>query len=294
MQAPTRVLRLVALAAFTILAACGEGRRSPTEPSPSPGPSEPIVYTALGASDALGIGGSVDCLPFVECPNGTGYVQIIARTLRAGRSSFRLMNLGIPAAVLSRRLQDLGRAYGRDIPGNFLEHELPFVPRDSNVLTIFAGGNDANAVGRAIEGGAAGAGVDAYVTEQVRAFSSEYQSLIAGIRAQTGNPRIVVANLPNFAGVPYTASYTLERKRGIQTLSVRFSREGINALASSGIAVVDLLCDSRAYAASFYSRDGYHPSDEGYSFIASRMLDAINAASYPAPQADCPQTRIVP
>jgi lysophospholipase L1-like esterase len=289
-----RFLGIVPLTALTILTACSEGRRSPTEPSPAPGASDPIVYTALGASDALGIGGSVECLPFVDCPNGTGYVQIIARSLRAGRSSFRLMNLGIPAAVLSRRIQDLGRSYGRDIPGNFLEHELPFVPPESNVLTVFAGGNDANAVGRAIDAGAAGSDVNAYIDDQVRRFGEEYRTLVSGIRGRAGNPRIVAANLPNFAGVPYTEGYTLERRRGIQTLSVRFSREGINALTSAGVTVVDLLCDSRAYASSFYSRDGYHPSDEGYAFIASRMMEAINAASYPAPQADCPQTRLVP
>ena len=38
-------------------------------------------YTALGASDAVGIGASVPCLPFTDCPGGTGYVPRILEKL---------------------------------------------------------------------------------------------------------------------------------------------------------------------------------------------------------------------
>jgi lysophospholipase L1-like esterase len=285
------VKRILAVSALAILVSCSPDRDSPTGPAPAP--TEPIRYTAVGASDALGTGSSVECLPLVECPNGMGYVFVIARTLQAGRT-VTLLNLGLPAAVLSPRIQALGQRYGRTIPFNFMEHELPFVSRESNVVTVFAGGNDANAVGRAVDGGEAGSNVNAFVDDQVRLFAAEYRTLISGIRDRAGNPRLVVANLPNFAGVPYTSDYTVERKRGIQTLSVRFSAEGINTLTASGVAVVDLLCNPRAYEPSFYSRDGYHPSDAGYAFLASEMVRAITDSAYPAPRSDCPQMRIVP
>jgi lysophospholipase L1-like esterase len=265
---------------------------SPTEPSPTPNPTAPIVYTALGASDALGIGASAECLPFVECPNGTGYVQVIARTLRATRT-VTLTNLGIPAAVLSPRIQNLGRQYGRFIPANFLDAELPGVARDSTLVTIFTGANDANAIGDAVEQGAGGSNAAGFIDDQIRQFAAEYRQLIAGVRSRAGQPRIVVANLPNFAGVPYTAGYSPARRQGIQTISVRLTREAINTLTSDGVAVVDLMCDGRSYEAGRYSSDGFHPNDAGYAYLAEAMLRAINDANFPAPQNDCSFMRIV-
>ena len=40
-------------------------------------------YAAIGASDGIGFGSSSPCLPFSECPDGTGYVQILRRNLVA-------------------------------------------------------------------------------------------------------------------------------------------------------------------------------------------------------------------
>jgi lysophospholipase L1-like esterase len=283
--------RTLVAAALALLAACSGD--SPTEPSPPPDPAAPVAYSAIGASDALGTGSSAECLPFIDCPNGMGYVQIITRTLRAGRS-VTLRNLAIPAGVLSPRLQDLGRQYGRFIPGNFLQAALPSVAGDTTLVTVFAGANDANAIGDAIEQGAGGSNVGAYIDDQVRLFGAEYRQLTAGIRSRASQTRIVVANLPNFAGAPYSIDrYSLARRQGLQTLSVRLTREAINTLTAEGVAVVDLMCDGRSYERGRYSSDGFHPSDAGYAFIAELMLRAINEASFPAPQNDCPQMRIV-
>jgi lysophospholipase L1-like esterase len=281
---------LGALAAAALVAGCSSD--GPTEPSPTPNPTAPVVYTALGASDALGIGASVECLPFVECPNGTGYVQVIARTLRATRT-VTLTNVGIPAAVLSARIQTLGRQYGRFIPASLLEAELPGVARDSTLVTIFTGANDANAIGDAFEQGAGGSNPSGFVDDQIRLFAAEYRQLIAGVRSRAGQPRIVVANLPNFAGVPFTASYSPVRRQAIQALSVRLTREAINTLTADGVAVVDLMCDGRSYEPGRYSSDGFHPNDAGYAFLADLMLRAINDASYPPPQSDCSFMRMV-
>ncbi len=266
---------------------------SPTEPSPGPAPTGPVVYTAFAASDGLGIGSSVECLPFSECPNGMGYVQVIARTFRNGGRPVTLTNLALPAGVLSPRIQSLGRQYGRFIPGNFLEATLPSVSRDSTLVTIFAGANDANTIVEALERGAGGSNAGAFMDDQVRQFSAEYRQLVAGVRARAGQPRIVAANLPNLAGAPYAAGYPPARRQAMQTLTVRLTREAINTLTAEGVAVVDLMCDGRSYEPSRYSNDGFHPSDAGYAFIAELMLRAINEASFPAPQNDCSFMRIV-
>lgn len=279
-----------ALLAAALVAGCSSS--SPAEPSPTPNPAAPVVYTALGASDALGIGGSVDCLPFAECQNGTGYVQVIARTLRSSRT-VALTNLGIPAAVLSLRIQNLGRQYGRFIPANILDAEMPNVARDSTLVTIFTGANDANAISDAVEQGGGGSNVAGFVDDQIRQFGAEYRQLVSGVRSRTGQPRIVVANLPNFAGVPYTAGYSPARRQAIQTLSVRLTREAINPLTGEGVAVVDLMCDARSYEPGRYAGDGFHPNDAGYAFLAELMLRAINDAGFPAPQSDCAFMRIV-
>lgn len=264
---------------------------APTGPDAANGD---IVYTAVGASDAIAIGASTSCLPFIECPNGTGYVQVIGRRLADGGQRVRLLNLGIPAAVLSPRIQTISYSYGPRVDFNFLERQLPFVDRDSTVVTIFAGGNDANVVARSVSGQANG-NPRAYVDAQVALFKAEIAALVDGIRERAPGARIVLANLPNYAGAPFTAGYPVNDRSVLQQISVSFSREAINPLASrQNVAVVDLLCDERFYQASSYSPDGFHPNDNGYAVMAELMLAAIRNTSYPAPGASCGRMSIVP
>ena len=60
------------------LAACSSkknddgGSDNPNGPS---GGSNTVYYSAISASDGTGFGSSSPCLPFADCPNGTGYVQ---------------------------------------------------------------------------------------------------------------------------------------------------------------------------------------------------------------------------
>jgi len=236
----------------------------------------------------------VPCLPFIDCPAGTGYVQVINRRLADGGNKVSLLNLGIPGAVLSPRIQTISQSYGPRVDFNFIERELPFVSRESTVVTIFAGGNDTNVVARSVSGASNG-NPRAYVDDQVRQFTAEMAALIDGIRGRAPSARIVIANLPNFAGTPFTNSYTLDQRRVLQQISVDFSRMAINPLASrSNVAVVDLLCEDRFYAASSFSPDGFHPNDNGYAIMAEMMLSAIRSSSYPAPKASCGRMALVP
>lgn len=291
-----RVSAAFVLGAVALLgSACGA--TSPTDPGDTgggSGGSTQISYTAVGASDAIAIGASVPCLPFVECPAGTGYVQVITRRLGEGGRSVSLLNLGIPGAVLSPRIQAISQSYGPRVDFNFMERELPFVARDSHLVTIFAGGNDTNVIARSISGASNG-DPRAYVDDQVRQFATEIAALVDGIRARAPQARIVIGNLPNFAGAPFTSGYSLDARRALQQLSVGFSTQGINPLASRpNVAVVDLLCDDRFNAASSFSADGFHPNDNGYAIMADLMLAAYSNTSYPAPSGSCGRMSVVP
>jgi lysophospholipase L1-like esterase len=281
---------LKTLALAVCLAATSSCAAGPTDPDEN----SDVIYTAVGASDAIAIGASMSCLPFIDCPNGTGYVQVISRRLAEGGQAVTLRNLGIPGAVLSPRIQTISQSYGPRVDFNFLERELPFVDRESTVVTIFAGGNDTNVVARSVSGQANG-NPRAYVDAQVALFKTEMAALVDGIRDRAPEARIVIANLPNYAGAPFTAGYSVTERSVLQQISVGFSREGINPLASRpNVAVVDLLCEERFYLPSSYSSDGFHPNDNGYGIMADLMLTAIRGTSYPAPSASCGRMSIVP
>jgi lysophospholipase L1-like esterase len=288
---PARALVLAALLSGGALSAgCnrdGNGTPAPTAPTPPPAASAPVHYAAFGASDAIGVGASRMCAPLAPCPDGTGYVPVIARRLTTGRA-VTLTNLGIPGAVLGPATQALARRHGRDILGNFLDNELPFLPRDATLVTVFAGGNDVNALVAVLEAGGATSDEGAFVAQQARQFATDLDALVSGIRDRAPSTRIVVANLPNLALLPYASGYGAARRQRLQQLSAALTGEAINPLAGRGVIVVDLLCDPRAYTPGQYSADGFHPNDAGYAYLADVLMAGITA-DLPPPRSSCPE-----
>jgi lysophospholipase L1-like esterase len=286
---------LVISASSIVFAGCGlfDKDESPTAPSApaAPAANAPVRYTAIGASDAIGVGASVACLPFTPCENGTGYVPLLSRRVSASRE-VTLTNLGIPASVLSPTIQEIAQANGRDVPANFVDRELPFVPTNSTLITIFGGGNDTNALGDAIERGAAGNDVRGYIASQVRAFGADYDRLIRGVRSRAPDAFTIVVNVPNMAGLPYAANYSLSRRQVLQAISVGFAREA-NRQAGAGIVVLDVLCDAQVYDRGRFSSDGFHPNDAGYAYLADRLLTIVNGAVPPV-ASSCSQMSLVP
>ena len=55
----------------------------PSGSSPVLPANSTVVYTAIAASDGLGIGSTGECFLFEDCPNGKGYVQVAGQQLRA-------------------------------------------------------------------------------------------------------------------------------------------------------------------------------------------------------------------
>jgi lysophospholipase L1-like esterase len=267
-----RLLIAALLALFGSGIACSKAE-SPTSPTPD----APIFYTAIGASDGIGFGSSSPCLPFSDCPDGLGYVQILRRRLRDTGRTVEHQNLSIPGAVLSRAIEDLARDIGQpisELAGNFIDRQTPFVATNTTHVTIFAGGNDANVIGRAALAGRGGSDPSAYIDAQVSRWGTDLEDLIARIRSRAPNARIVALNMINLAGAPYIASRPTSERAIMQRIAVGLS-DRVNALTSRQVLVVDLMCDARLYLPSNYSSDGFHPGDGGYAVFAEDALPAL-------------------
>jgi lysophospholipase L1-like esterase len=223
-----------------------------------------------------------------------GYVPVAMRQLRTQGFNVTLLNLGIPTSVIGRDFQTLGQQYNRFIAGNFIDQEMNFVLPNSTLVTIFAGINEVNVITAALGGGAGGSDPNGYMDVQVRAFGTDYATLLDGIRARSGSPRIVLLNVPNAAGLPYLAGTSLAQRQAAQRISAAMTKTVTNPLATGNLVVVDLMCDSRSYLPSNYFSDGLHPNDAGHAFIASEIVRAVTSASYPAPQASCAAMTLVP
>jgi len=266
-----------ALVLLAAVSACS--KESPTEPDNST-----IFYTAIGASDANGIGSSAPCLG--SCTTGQGYVPQLTRRMQSSGRSVTLTNLGIPTAVLSPEFQQISNSVGRDSIGNFLSNEMPQVPSSTTLVTVFAGANDANVVAMAIRNGLAGADVNGYISARVQAFARDLRALLTGVRNRASGTRVVFLNLPNLAGMPYAAGLSLDEKRLLQQIAVAFSAQ-VNLLVADGALVADVMCDGRTLQSGNFSGDGFHPNDTGYAFLADLLFGPATTGSAPAPAASC-------
>jgi lysophospholipase L1-like esterase len=233
-------------------------------------------------------------LPFVACPDGLGYVQILRRELVATGRTVSHSNLSLPGAVLSRAIEDLARDIGRpisELAGNFVERQSQFVPVDTTHVTIFAGGNDANVIGQAARAGRGGSNSDAFVDAQVNQWGTDLADLVSRVRSRAPNARIVVLNMINLAGAPYLSGNTLSEKILMQRVAVGLS-DRANALTAQGVLVVDLMCDARLYQSSSYASDGFHPGDVGYRVFAELTLPVLRDGANNAPNRNCSQRRL--
>jgi len=281
--------RWICVLSTVVLAGCGFLKNN-NEPTPTPNPTSPniVSYTAVGASDAIGYGGSLPCIPFTDCPNGTGYVQTVARRFSVEGKTVTLLNLGVPGSVLGPSVEAIGNGLGRGIPGNFIEGELPFVSANATLVTVFAGGNDGNTIGAAIKAGLAGSDQNAYIQAQSTTFGSDMKKLVTGVKTKAPNARIVILNLPNLAGMPYAAGLSLTEKRVLQQIAVGFSA-AINGTQAQGALVLDLMCDPGFYNPGIFSSDGFHPNDLGYARIADLVYNAAKSGTVTAPKTSCAQ-----
>ena len=281
---------LVLSLSLLLCAGCEFLKKSEPPTTPTP-PANEVHYTALGASDAIGFGSTVVCLPFSPCPTGTGYVQAMHRQFEQAGKTVQFMNLGMPGAVLGPETRALGASVGRDPLFNFLDGQVPFVPRDSTVITVFAGANDINIVGAALKAGLGGSNIAGYIQTQTQIFARDLQALVNGIRDRAPEARLVVINLPNLGAMPYVSGNPLVEKQALQQISVAFSAQ-VNALTSRGVFVIDLMCDAQMYQSNMFSSDGFHPNDAGYARLAAITFPVASGGAAAAPRATCSQMTV--
>ncbi len=277
------------------LAACSAGSEFPLPVVPSP--AALTRYIALGASDAVGFNASISCdgpanaagrppqrSEPLDCPNGTGYVPRLARLLPG---PVELINLGRSGAVLSPAIQALREG----IPANLLQDQVPRIPPEATLITIWVGGNDTNAIVlAAAQRALRGEDPLPFVERQIQQFAADYQTLLQAVRALAPQARLAVANLPNFALIPWGQQQPRSLRQLLALVSVGLSQRAINPLSQQGIPVVDLLCDPRSYRReSFFPgplADGFHPNDRGYADLAEAFLKALQQPV--PPQNRCP------
>ena len=291
------------------------GSTTPTAvPTVSPTPSATpltLSYSAIGASDAVGYGASIPCAnpPLVAnptCPGGTGYVPELAKLYAAAGYGVTLNDLGISGAVIGSDVLALGNLYGPvgspdqcaprgpsdAIPGDFIDNELPNVAPDATLITIFAGGNDTNAVVNALGCGAGGSTLgsqQAFLATWIANFGVDFQNLVTAVHVKAPNAKIVVANVPNFAGIPYAAGFSTAVKGALQAFAVGIDTSAINVAAGAPLSLptVDLLCNAQSYNPANFSSDGFHPNDAGYLEFADLFYAQATAATPTLPASSC-------
>ena len=302
------------------LAACSTSSSSP------PGPSTPrqlaYAYTAIGASDAVGYGSTVPCteaspaeVADPTCPEqgASGYVPDIRTDLATYGFVAQLQDLGISGAVIGPDIEATANMYSpgtcaprtaaNAYPGNFLVDELPKVNPSALLVTVFAGGNDVNGIVTALAcgaGGATQATQTAFVTAEITAFGHDFAELLGGIHQTAPKATIVVANIPNFANVPYAFAISPDPaqdeqlREALQQVSVAIDTNVINTVVAQGIPVVDLQCNPASYNPSNFYTDGFHPNDAGYAALAAQYVTQILSNTPAAPQAACVYQGLAP
>ncbi len=169
---------------------------------------------------------------------------------------------------------------------NFVADEMPFVKTDSTLVTVFAGGNDANALADGAKAGLGGADPTAWINTQIQGFGRDMTTLVTGIHARAPKARIIILNLPNLAALPYASGRSTSDKRLLQSIAVGLNAQ-VNTMIAQGATVVDMMCDGRLYSPAIFSSDGFHPNDTGYALFADLIYAAAATTSSTAPQSAC-------
>jgi lysophospholipase L1-like esterase len=304
-KASRQILYLTVFMAISALVSACAGPHGPSVPT------EGSSYAAIGASDAVGIGASVPCGTTRSmnpaCPGGTGYVPKIAALLSGGDTSVVLTDLGISSAVIGPDIKNFGNLYGSTfddkcqartgadiIPADFLTNEIPNLPVGVAYVTIFAGINDVIALTNALGCGAGGrttAAQQAFIAAEANAFANDYAMVIIAVKKASPHARIVVANLPNIAGLPVGLNEPAATQRALQALSVSFDAS-IDGLTALNIPVVDLLCRTQTYTSANFSPDGLHLNDSGYADLAALMEPLLLSGAVTSLSTNCSQASL--
>jgi len=192
------------------------------------------TYTALGASDAVGVGAS---------PMTDGYVYLIANSLNTARpGSWTLINRGVSGYRAP------------DIENNTLQPAIADAP---DVVTIFVGGDDVK---------------DSVLTGESTAsliarFQPAYTDIINQLRTRT-RALVITATIPDLSMVPVAAHLTPTQLALAHADSIAVNNVITSVAAANSVPVVDLFDNAGSYNPANFSSDGFHPNNTGYALLA--------------------------
>jgi lysophospholipase L1-like esterase len=257
------------------LAACGGGgggalpaaavaavASQPTAVAPAPSPT-PIHYTALGDSITSGFG--------ADDWQTQGYASLLAAALPAAT----FVNLGQAGQSAGPMATTKGVLVG----------EVPNMPADSNLVTLYIGFNDYwhysfDSVAPDESN------IDTAFPQGAATIVASIQGIVSAVRAKFPAARILVATQPNLANNPVGLHYAPDaRMRAGLSLMAQQIKAGI--VAMSGITVVDLMCDPASYdPANYPAASSYvHPDNAGHIALEQAFLAELQHPT--APVAHC-------
>jgi lysophospholipase L1-like esterase len=225
------------------------------------------LYVALGDSITAGTGVVNNCKPFptqpvdIEeyCPDGTSYPILVAKALRSAGTAAHFLNLGIPGATVERILAD----------------ELPNLPADTSLVTIYIGTNDSRQFGPITES----------VGDIVGRYEQLYEKMLGAVREKAPRARVVLINIPN------------EEKVGVTYHLTDVQRERFGAISQAmdrfidkhypDYAVVDTICDSRSYIIANRDKGSVHPNEAGAADLAGMVIKVLLAKEPIPPPSQC-------
>ncbi|MGH2514986.1 MAG: GDSL-type esterase/lipase family protein [Ktedonobacterales bacterium] len=230
------------LALLLLLAACGAAATAGTVPHATPTATvhPPVVYVALGASDAVGVGASD--------PNTQGYVPILISRLPTYSQAF---NYGVSGYTLRQALQG-------ELPQALAQHP--------SLITIWLVGNDFkgcvplaqyaadldNLLGQ----------LQAHTTARVFvANAPDFSQLPYFQQGAQGGAACVVGQPP----------------AAIRALTQQWNAVINPLVARHGDVLVDLFNSNLANHPELVSSDGFHPSSAGYLALANLFWAQITA-----------------
>jgi acyl-CoA thioesterase-1 len=240
-------LRVVLVASTLVamalcLAACeGTAPATTSFPSPTAAVKPTVVYVALGASDAVGVGATN--------PNTEGYVPRIIARLPKG-TSFAL-NLGVDGITLHDAL-------AQELPQALTAHPT--------VMTVWLVGNDFRACTPLAT---YSADLDALLTKLHGGTSARI------FVANTPDMSL----LPYFKQGAFGAGSCFRGMSlsAIRAMAQQWNAVVDPIVAKHGDVLVDLFNSSLASHPEYISGDGFHPSSAGYAVLADLFWAQITA-----------------
>lgn len=204
------------------------------------------VYSALGASDAVGYG---------AIPESAGYVFRIADWLTPAYGPWTLRNRGVSGYTAP------------DIRDNSLPAAIA---DDPTLVTLWVGGDD---VTHSVLRGEPTAELQTH-------FQDAYSTIIRRLRTET-SALVVTANIPDISRLPIANLLSSADRQTAHNDSLAVNAIIAQVCAAYNVSVVDVYSDPAAYDSSNLFWDGFHPNNRGYGILAQRFEAVIGPVLLP-------------